>query len=54
MIEYAVVIEFARNVVDDERHDELDDTCQPLVVSVQSRAYLNYDANYNKSLILTF
>ena len=32
MVDYAVVIEFARDVVDDERHDELDDTCQLLVV----------------------
>ena len=31
MVDYAVVIEFARDVIDDERHNELNDTCQLLV-----------------------
>ena len=31
MVDYAVVIELARDIVDDERHHELDDTCQLLV-----------------------
>ena len=31
MVDYAVVIELARDIVDDERHHKLDDTRQLLV-----------------------
>ena len=51
MVDYTVVIEFARDVVDDERHNELDDVSR-WWVSVQPRAYLNNHANQNESLIL--
>ena len=54
MFDYAVVIEFARDVVDDERHNELDNTCQLLVdVGANLRAYLNDNANENKSFVFT-
>ena len=54
MVNYAVVVEFARDVVDDERHDELEDLSLATTThSMASSAYLNDDADQNESLIST-
>ena len=52
MVDYPVVIEFARYIVDDERHSELEKQLLAIVMypKVMS-AHLNDDANQNKSLV---
>ncbi len=53
VVDYAVVVEFARHVVDDERHGELERSVSaPATFSIATRAYLNDDANQHESLIL--
>ena len=54
MVDYPVMVEFARDVVDDERHSELED--QLLAIFMHSNmisTHLNDNANQNKSLVFT-
>lgn len=54
MVDYPVVVEFARDVVDDERHGELEDYVLASVIDLSVMGtYLNHDANQYESLIFT-
>lgn len=52
MIDDSVVVEFSRDVVDDERHSELDDHLSAIATySEVIRAHLNDNANQNETLV---
>ena len=54
MVDYAIVIELAGDIVDDERHGELENSWSPLIMrSKVSCVYLNDDANQYESLVFT-
>ena len=54
MIDYAIVVELARDVVDDERDGELEGYVSASVIDLRVMGtYLNHDANQYESLVFT-
>ena len=54
MVDYPVMVEFARDVVDDERHSELEDQLLAIIRHLKMMsAHLNDNANQNESLVFT-